>query len=276
MQKVILITGSTDGIGLETAKLLLEKGHHVIIHGRNDVKVQSVEKKLAELGTGKVESIVADLSTLSNVNKMVVEVAERFGKLDVLINNAGIFSTPNTRTNEGLDVRFMVNTIAPYVLTKSLLPLFDRTGRIVNLSSAAQSTVDLVALAGEKALSDGEAYAQSKLALTMWSRLVGLDQKNVGAMIVSVNPKSFLGSKMVQEAYGVKGGSLRLGADILVKAALSEEFSQAHGAYYDNDIEAFSMPHQDALNDKKSDQVINKIEEIISELSPRLSNSSLI
>ncbi len=272
MQKVILITGSTDGIGLETAKLLLEKGHHVIIHGRNDVKVQSVEKRLAALKTGKVESIVADFSTLTNVNEMVVEVAERFGKLDVLINNAGIFSTPNTRTRDGLDVRFMVNTIAPYILTKSLLPLFNRTGRIVNLSSAAQSAVDLVALAGEKPLSDGEAYAQSKLALTMWSRLVGLDQKSVGAMIVSVNPKSFLGSKMVQEAYGVKGGSLRLGADILVRAALSEEFSQAHGEYYDNDIEAFSMPHQDALNDKKSAQVISKIEEIISELSPRLSS----
>ncbi len=270
MQKVILITGSTDGIGLETAKLLLEKGHNVIIHGRNDVKVQSIEKELSEPVTGKVESVVADLSSLSNVNDMVVEIAERFGKLDVLINNAGIFSAPNTRTGEGLDVRFMVNTIAPYVLTKSLLPLFDRTGRIVNLSSAAQSSVDINALAGEKLLTDGEAYAQSKLALTMWSRYIGLDQKNVGPMIVSVNPKSFLGSKMVQEAYGVQGGSVRLGADILVNAALSEDFSQAHGAYFDNDIEAFSKPHQDALNDKKSTQVINKIEEIIAELSPRI------
>ncbi len=270
MQKVILITGSTDGIGLETAKLFLGKGHQVIVHGRNDVKVQSVEKMLSETGSGKVESIVADLSTLSNVNAMVVEVAERFGKLDVLINNAGIFSTANTRTEDGLDVRFMVNTIAPYVLTKSLLPLFDRTGRIVNLSSAAQSPVDLVALAGEKALIDGEAYSQSKLALTIWSRYIGLDQKNVGPMIVSVNPKSLLGSKMVKEAFGIQGGSVRLGADILVSSALSEDFSQAHGAYFDNDIEAFSKPHQDALNDKKSAQVINKIEEIIAELSPRI------
>ncbi len=271
MQKVILITGSTDGIGLETAKLLLEKGHQVIIHGRNDVKIQSVEKELSQIGSGKVESVVMDLSILSNVNEMVVEIAQRFGKLDILINNAGIYSTPHSRTGDGLDVRFMVNTIAPYVLTKSLLPVFDRTSRIVNLSSAAQSTVDLVALSGEKSLSDGEAYAQSKLALTMWTRYVGLDQKKIGPMIVSVNPKSLLGSKMVQEAYGIQGGSLRLGADILVRAALSEEFSQAHGAYYDNDIEAFSEPHQDALDSKKSAQVINKIEEIISELSPRFS-----
>ncbi len=265
MKKVILITGSTDGIGLETARLLLEKGHHVIVHGRNDVKVRSVEKTLLQAGAGKVETIVADLSSFHSVNEMVVQIAERFSKLDVLINNAGVYSTPITRTDDGLDVRFMVNTIAPYILTKSLLPLFDRTGRIVNLSSASQTTVDLDALTGKKSLTDLEAYAQSKLALTTWSRYLGLDQKCIGPMIVSVNPKSLLGSKMVKEALGIQGKSIRLGADILVRAALSEEFSQAHGAYYDNDLEAFSTPHQDALNDKKSAQVINRIKSVITE-----------
>ncbi|YCO00737.1 SDR family NAD(P)-dependent oxidoreductase [Vibrio sp. VNB-15] len=267
MQKIILITGATDGIGLETAKMLVADGHHVIVHGRNEAKVQNVEQSLIEMTAGKVESIVADLSSVKAVKQMVAEVAERFGKLDVIINNAGVFATPNSRTQEGLDVRFAVNTIAPYMLTKELLPLLGNTGRIVNLSSAAQAPVSIEALMGDKPLSDGEAYAQSKLALTMWSRVMGLQLKNVGPMVVSVNPKSFLGSKMVKDAYGIAGNDISLGADILIRAALSDEFAQAHGSYFDNDIEAFAAPHRDALNDTKSQQVVDAIEAVIAKLA---------
>lgn len=267
MQKIILITGSTDGIGLETAKMLVADGHHVIVHGRNEAKVQNVEQSLIEMNAGNVESIVADLSSVKAVKQMVAEVAERFGKLDVIINNAGVFATPNSRTQEGLDVRFAVNTIAPYMLTKELLPLLGNTGRVVNLSSAAQAPVSIEALMGDKPLSDGEAYAQSKLALTMWSRVMGLQLKNVGPMVVSVNPKSFLGSKMVKDAYGIAGNDISLGADILIRAALSDEFAQAHGSYFDNDIEAFAAPHRDALNDTKSQQVVDAIEAVITKLA---------
>lgn len=267
MQKIILITGSTDGIGLETAKMLVADGHHVIVHGRNEAKVQNVEQSLIEMNAGKVENIVADLSSVKAVKQMVAEVAERFGKLDVIINNAGVFATPNSRTQEGLDVRFAVNTIAPYMLTKELLPLLGNTGRVVNLSSAAQAPVSIEALMGDKPLSDGEAYAQSKLALTMWSRVMGLQLKNVGPMVVSVNPKSFLGSKMVKDAYGIAGNDISLGADILIRAALSDEFAQAHGSYFDNDIEAFAAPHRDALNDTKSQQVVDAIEAVIAKLA---------
>ncbi|MDV7104580.1 SDR family NAD(P)-dependent oxidoreductase [Vibrio sp. TH_r3] len=263
MQKIILVTGSTDGIGLETAKALAHQGHHVIIHGRNNQKVQNVKKSLDMIGTGKIDTIVADLSSFDALNSMIREIAERFGKLDILINNAGVYSTQQTQTKENLDIRFMVNTIAPYLLVKSLLALFDESGRIINLSSAAQSSVDLLALQGTKVLSDGEAYAQSKLALTMWSRVLGLKLKDKGPLVVSVNPKSFLGSKMVRDAYNIPGHDIQLGADILVKAALSQEFSEAHGAYFDNDITAFASPHTDALNDKKSNEVLTTIETLI-------------
>nr|WP_321274360.1 SDR family NAD(P)-dependent oxidoreductase [uncultured Vibrio sp.] len=263
MQKIILITGSTDGIGLETAKALVAQGHHVIIHGRNNQKVQDIKKSLDMIGIGKIETIVADLSSFDALSTMIKEVDERFGKLDILINNAGVYSTQQTQTKECLDVRFMVNTIAPYLLVKTLLPLFDQSGRIVNLSSAAQSSVDLLALQGRKLLSDGEAYAQSKLAITMWSRVLGLKLKDKGPIVVSVNPKSFLGSKMVRNAYNIPGHDIQLGADILVKAVLSQEFSEAHGAYFDNDIATFASPHNDALNDKKTNEVLATIERLI-------------
>ncbi|MFB9216215.1 SDR family NAD(P)-dependent oxidoreductase [Vibrio sinaloensis] len=260
MQKIILVTGATDGIGLETAKMLVAQDHHVIIHGRNPAKVANVEQTLLEMASGKVASIVADLSSLQAVREMIGEVSQRFGKLDVLINNAGVFSIPKATTVDGLDARFMVNTIAPYLLTKELLPLLSKDGRVVNLSSAAQARVDLDALVSHPVLSDGESYAQSKLALTMWSRMLGLQLKNLGPVMVSVNPKSFLGSKMVKEAYGVAGNDLSLGADILYRASVASEFANAHGAYYDNDIEAFANPHSDALDDAKCQQVIEAIE----------------
>lgn len=90
---------------------------------------------------------------------------------------------------------------------------------LVNLSSAAQSPVDLEALAGNRKLSDDLAYSQSKLALTMWSSALAKGVGTTGPMIVAVNPRSMLGSKMVKEAYGVDGGDLGIGADILVRSA---------------------------------------------------------
>ncbi|MFM2587800.1 SDR family NAD(P)-dependent oxidoreductase [Vibrio sp. TBV020] len=261
MQKVILVTGATDGIGFETAKVLVEQGHHVLVHGRSPSKLKGVEEKLSALG--KVSSYVADLSNLAEVDTLTDTLKRDFSNIDVVINNAGVYATNQPATQDGFDVRFVVNTLAPYKLAKALLPIIPTSGRVVNLSSAAQASVNIDALNGKKTLGDGEAYAQSKLALTMWSRHLGLENREQGPIIVSVNPKSFLGSKMVKEAYGVAGNDLSLGADILVRASLSDEFNQAAGLYFDNDVEAFADPHPDALNQAKVNQVVEAIDALI-------------
>ncbi len=262
MQKVILLTGATDGIGLETAKLLAEQGHHLVLHGRNASKLAELKNALSN-DDNQIDTLVADLSKMAEVHQMIVEVKQKYRHLDVLINNAGVFNTPNTITDDGFDVRFAVNTFAPYLLTLQLLPLFDQNGRVVNLSSAAQASVNFDALVGQSSLSSGEAYAQSKLALTMWSCELGTQHQQQGPMIVAVNPKSYLGSKMVKEAYGIAGESLALGADILIRAALSDEFATAHGKYYNNDIGAFANPHQDALSSAKNQQLMAKMDQIL-------------
>lgn len=200
--KVILLTGATDGIGYEAAKLLLAEGHHVLLHGRNPTKLERVASDLNSVG-GKLETYVSDLSNPKEVETFAGAVAEKHEKLDVIVNNAGIFKTSSPRTADGLDVRFAVNTISPYLLTKRLLPLLPKHGRVINLSSAAQAPVSFEALAGEgRELSDSEAYAQSKLAITMWSYAIS---QMVAPTVVAVNPASFLGSKMVKEAYGTEG-----------------------------------------------------------------------
>ncbi|MEL7068787.1 MAG: SDR family NAD(P)-dependent oxidoreductase [Cyanobacteria bacterium J06581_3] len=261
MQKTILITGSTDGIGLETVKMLTSKGYVVLLHGRNPEKLEAVKKSLVESG-GRVESYVADLSLVANVETFARAVAQKHAKLDVLINNAGVYNARNPMTPEGLDIRFVVNAIASYLLTQQLLPLLGTSGRVINLSSAAQAPVDLNALTGQVRLSDGEAYAQSKLALTMWSRSLALSLKGKGPAIVAVNPGSLLGSKMVKQAFGIAGKDIRVGADILCRAALSDEFSAAAGQYFDNDKAQFASPHPDALNLQKSEALIRTIMEL--------------
>ena len=269
MQTTILVTGSTDGIGLETARMLVSLGHNVLLHGRNPAKLEKVEKMLSALPNGgRVESYVSDLSRMADVEALAKAVAERHAKLDVLINNAGVFSTPNPVTQEGLDARFAVNTIAPYLLTQRLMPLLGASGRVINLSSAAQSPVDPEALAGRVKLpNDFTAYAQSKLALTMWSRSMALSLKDDGPAIIAVNPGSMLGTKMVKQAFGVAGGDIRIGAEILVRAALSNEFAAASGQYFDNDSGQFTSPHPDALNPQKSEEIVRVIEAVLVEIT---------
>lgn len=268
MTSIILITGSTDGIGFETAKLLAGQHHDLILHGRSEQKLIAAEKEVRAVGgSGTVERVQADLSSLDGVEGLAASIAEGHDRLDVLINNAGVFRVPNTVAGNGLDVRFMVNTIAPYVLTRRLLPLLGPGGRVVNLSSAAQAPVDARALTGTISLDDGTAYAQSKLALTMWSRHLADEMGPNGPAVIAVNPGSFLGTKMVKDAYGTAGQDVGIGADILARAATSAEFAQASGRYFDNDSGRFADPHRDALDRTKNAALVELIDSTVAAIT---------
>lgn len=266
MKKKILLTGATDGIGQETAKKLIGLGHHVLLHGRNPEKLKRVADTLASEADGaSIGQVVADLSRLKDVEAMAKQVAREHPHLDALINNAGVLQANHPLTEEGIDIRFMVNTLAPYVLTKTLLPVFESAGRIVNVSSAAQAPVNVESLTGGTRLPDMAAYSQSKLAITMWSRFMAKAHPD-GPVIVAVNPASMLGSKMVKDAFGVAGGDLHIGADILIRAALSDDFADASGKYFDNDNGQFASPHPDALDDGKNEALVAAMETLISQL----------
>ena len=254
---LLLLPG--DGIGLEAARSLTASGHKVLLHGRSQNKLDAVAAELG--GEGLIETYRADLSVFSEVRGLAAAVLAGHPKLDVLINNAGVLKTPNTTTSDGLDVRFVVNTLAPYLLTRLFLPALGPEARVVNVSSAAQATVDPRAMAGEIRLSDMDAYAQSKLAITMWSRELAKEANS--PMAVAVNPGSLLASKMVKEGFGIPGSDLSIGSDILCRAALSDEFATASGKYFDNDAGDFGPPHSDALDPAKTAAVTAQIEALV-------------
>lgn len=269
MAKTVLITGSTDGIGLATARLLLDRGHKVLLHGRNADKLAKVEAELvAHFGPDNLTSYVADLSKLAEVLKLAEQVSNNLPHLDALINNAGVFKTTETQSPDGLDLRFAVNTYAPYLLTKALFPLLGPNSRVINLSSAAQAPVDIHALAGRSQLTDAfNAYAQSKLALTIWSAWAPRsgDYGDRAPSFIAVNPGSMLASKMVKQGFGVAGNDISIGANVLYDAALGDNFSQASGQYFDNDIGQLSSPHSDAADPQKVADVISTLQRTVSD-----------
>ncbi len=238
MTKTILITGATDGIGLLTAQLLAEKGHKLLLHGRSAEKLEAAKASVGD-GAG---TYLADLSSLDATAELAERVKNDHASLDVLINNAGVLKAPKPMLQNGQDIRFVVNTLAPYVLTKALLPIMPADGRILNLSSAAQAPVNIDALMGGVVQDDMTAYAQSKLAITIWSQVMAAELGD-GPAVIAVNPGSLLASKMVKDGFGIAGNDLRIGADILCQLALDEAHAQDSGRYWDNDIGQFGPAH---------------------------------
>ncbi len=264
MKKTILITGSTDGIGKLAAIKLAKEGHEIYLHGRNADKLTNVITEVkAASGNDHINGFVADFSELEAVKNMATEVNNTLTKLDVLINNAGVFKSPVHKNKAGLDIRFTVNYFAPYVLANNLLPLL-RKGTmpsIINLSSAAQDPVDVSALDGTINVSDRASYGQSKLALTMWSFYLNRKLSDIG--VVAVNPGSLLNTNMVKEAYGKFWSSADKGADILYDLATLENYEEAAGKYFDNDQGRFGQAHGDAYDAELIESLINATENII-------------
>ncbi|MFD0980130.1 SDR family NAD(P)-dependent oxidoreductase [Tropicimonas aquimaris] len=258
MTKTILITGATDGIGLETARQLAQSGHRLLLHGRNPEKLEALGAEMPE-GT---RGFLADLSRLDEVVRLAEDVAASEERIDVIINNAGVYKMADPITETGQDARFVVNTLAPLLLTRRLLDRMPKTGRVISLSSAAQAPVDLDALSGTRRVGDMDAYAQSKLALVVWTQALARDHPE-GPAFIAVNPGSLLATRMVREGFGVSGNDIGIGADILRRLAVSEEFEGCSGMYFDNDAGRFASPHPAAADPTRSAAVMATLERLL-------------
>jgi NAD(P)-dependent dehydrogenase (short-subunit alcohol dehydrogenase family) len=170
---VVLITGGNTGIGRATAVALARKGARVIItsrdEGRGKLALDGIRR---DSGRDDVEMIGLDLASLASVRRSAEEFADRFDRLDVLINNAGVALTRGVRqvTHDGLEMQFGVNHVGHFLLTRLLLPLIRQStpARIVNLSSAAYllapDGLDFEDLQSEKSYQGFKCYGLSKLA----------------------------------------------------------------------------------------------------------------
>ena len=259
--KTLLITGATDGLGLATARQLAGAGHHLIVHGRDPHKLAALADELA--AHTRVETYVADLGDMQAVRYMATTLSATYPHIDALINNAGVYKAPQTDKHT-IDIRFRVNTIAPYILTRALMNNLSG-GRVINLCSAAQTPVNLAALHGlQQCHSPMDAYAQSKLALTTWTMAMAntATQKSQPADIqfIAINPGSLLATKMVQQGFGISGKDTGPAVTLLVSAAVGTAFATANGSYFDNDIGEFGRAHPEAYQPKQQQQLLELLE----------------
>jgi NAD(P)-dependent dehydrogenase (short-subunit alcohol dehydrogenase family) len=154
----VFITGSSDGLGLMAARLLIEQGHEVVLHGRNDVR--SRDALLAAAGARG--AVTGDLSTIAGA-RSVADQVNKLGRFDAVIHNAGVgYREGRVETEPGVPSIFTVNVLAPFILTA----LIERPDRLVYVSSGMHHTVrprmdDL--LWTKRSWSGISAYAESKL-----------------------------------------------------------------------------------------------------------------
>lgn len=262
--KTILITGSTDGIGKLTAGKLAKEGHKILLHGRNKEKLaQTISEIKALSNKDHISGFISDLSEPASILKMIEDLLDKETHLDVLINNAGVFKSSVATNKDGIDLRLSVNYNAPFLLTNGVLPLLKKSTapRIINLSSAAQTPVSIETLIGNKPISQQEAYAQSKLALTMWSFYLAQNFNSLN--VIAVNPGSLLNTKMAHEAYGQYWSSANKGAEILYQLAINDAYATSSGKYFDNDSGGFSRAHSDAYQPEKIDELISETNKIL-------------
>jgi NAD(P)-dependent dehydrogenase (short-subunit alcohol dehydrogenase family) len=245
-ERVILVTGSTDGIGMITAHELARLGAIVLVHGRKlDTCRRTVTAIREDSGNGRVSSYVGDFSSLTEVRTLAGQMVYDLPKLDVLINNAGVgpgdLSDRNRRlSRDGHELLFAVNYLAPFLLTRLLLPVLGQSdsARIVNVTSAAQEEIDFDDVMLEKGYDPWRAYAQSKLALTMFTFDLAEDLKDRGMTVNCLHPGSLLDTKMVRESSVSPQGSAESGADVEAYVAIRPELEGRTGLYFDRKTEA--------------------------------------
>src|SRR5215470_13665460 len=174
-RRVVLVTGSTDGIGRATARALAAGGMKVIVHGRSKVKVDATLAALAaELPGAELDGVSFDLGAQAAVRRGAEQILARAPALHVLINNAGIFADERVVTEDGIELTFAVNHIGPFLLTELLMPRLldsarDAPSRVINISSVAHTRgrLHLDDLTLSAAWTGYAAYAMSKLANVM-------------------------------------------------------------------------------------------------------------
>src|SRR5690349_13965918 len=173
--RLVLITGSTAGIGRETALELARRGAHVALVGRNAAKAERVAAELqGQSGNRQIDVLVADLSAMEAVRGLAAEVKRRYGALNVLVNNAGAVNIQREVTVDGYERTFATNHLAYFLLTRLLLPELEKgaPARIVNVSSGAHNTAALEFddLMAERRYRAFVQYGRSKLCNILFTR----------------------------------------------------------------------------------------------------------
>ncbi|MCK0127307.1 SDR family NAD(P)-dependent oxidoreductase [Erythrobacter sp. F6033] len=206
--KTIFITGGNSGLGMESGRAMAAQGAHVVLAGRDQGKLDDAVSSIKnENPDAQIETIICDLGSLESVQSCGKEASQRLGKIDVLLNNAGVMACPHSKTADGFEMQFGTNHVGHFLLTKQLMPLIEKgqDKRIVNLSSRGHhiTPVNLDDPNFEnREYNEWASYGQSKTANILFT--VGLENRfaDKGIHAYAVHPggiQTNLGRHMSEE-----------------------------------------------------------------------------
>ena len=251
---VVLITGATGGLGLETARRLGSRQATILVHGRSRSRCgEAIEALASDVPPERLRPCWADLATVHAVRDLAAQVRDREPRLDVLINNAGIadIHAPRRESPDGVELTFAVNHLAHFVLTLALLDLLrgSAPARIVNVASIGQAAIDLDDPMLERSYDGFTAYAQSKLAqisftIELAGRLAAAGDE--GIAVNAVHPATLMDTGMARRAFGRARSSVQEGVEAVERLATAPELDGVSGRYFEGTAEAH--PHGQALD----------------------------
>jgi NAD(P)-dependent dehydrogenase (short-subunit alcohol dehydrogenase family) len=245
--KQVLITGATRGIGLAAAEALAARGANVAIVGRNKtaLRIAAARVTAAQRKAAAVDTLLADLSSQAAVRKLAGEVLGRYPRLDVLINNAGAMYARRQMTEDGVELTWAVNHLAPFLLTTLLRERLQASApaRIVTTASAAHqgARIPFADLNAERSYRGFERYGQTKLANILFTRELARRLEGSGATATCFHPG------LVATGFNRNNGlimdlgmtilrpvsrSPQKGAETLVWLATLPQSALADGGYY--------------------------------------------
>jgi len=285
-QRVVVVTGASSGIGLETAKAFARMGWHVIGQGRDAERSATAEAAIrAECdGSGKVEFLRANLSLMSETNRLANEIHALTARVDVLINNAGGIRDGKYMTVEGTEETFAANHLAPFLLTRELMPLLEAAAiagppeavRVLAVSSIAYAKAadglkfgDIQHLRGD--FVPGAVYCQAKLAnqlfnLALNARVAGKGIVSQAMMpgVVHTNFNSHGDERFRKMIEGAQGLTPAEVAKTVVWMATSDETGAPGGRMFYEMEEKPVLPHGTDL--AAAERLWSETEEILAKL----------
>ncbi len=277
--RVAVVTGATAGIGRAIAFDLARRGAEVVVVGRNPAKGRAaVDAIRASVPGAAVGLALGDLASLEEVRALAEEILDRWSRLDLLVNNAGVFSERRETTRDGFELHFGVNHLAPFALTLRLLDRLERTpsSRVVNVSSFAHryATIDFSDLQSERSGSALAAYNRSKLANVLFTRELARRVAPAGPVVHAADPgpvRSDLNPRRGLLGFGTKLvrpflPSPERGARTPLLAATGPEFGRSTGLYLSGGKER--RPGRQARDDRAALGLWNASVELVGLGSP--------
>jgi len=240
-EQTILVTGATDGLGRALAAELAASGADVLVHGRDEGRGRDTLAAIRERAPdARVRFVRADLASLAEVRDLAAQVEHETGRLDVLVNNAGIgFTTGGEERREqsvdGYELRFAVNYLSGYLLARLLLPLVERSApaRIVNVSSAGQAAIDFDDVMLTNGYGGVRAYCQSKLAQVMFTFDLADELAGRDVTATCLHPATFMPTKMVIDSGRAPASPLEQGLEATLRLVADPELDGVTGVYFD-------------------------------------------